>query len=140
MDTGDDDYPGSGYSKKLAGGFLTPNARTLTDSWKLREQVALVSCPRSEPYRFGNPLPISSHLCPFRLWGEGGGGLGKSRPGPVILFASHPTTELPGVESSFKSRMLFSSLLSYERTVPGPRLDRPSPDHPFLVTDLPHGR
>ncbi|KYN28202.1 hypothetical protein ALC57_02262 [Trachymyrmex cornetzi] len=33
-----------GHSKKLAGGFLTPNARTLTDSWKLWEQVALVSC------------------------------------------------------------------------------------------------
>jgi len=112
MDTGDDDY--SGHSKKLAGGFLTPNAWTLTDSWKLWEQVALVSYP--EPNRFGNPFqfPLTSVLPSL---------VGKSDP--VILFASHPTTELPSAESSFKSRMLFSFLLSHVRITPPPPWSSP---------------
>lgn len=78
MDIGDDDYPGfSGHSKKLAGGFLTPDGRTLTDSWKLREQVALVSCPRSKPNRFESPRPAPAFPLTSQPTGRLRRGLGE---------------------------------------------------------------
>lgn len=87
MDTGDDDCPGQGHSKKLASGFLSPAGRTLTDSWKLREQVAFESFSESD--RFNNPfpaplLPLTFHLLEGFGYREGG----VSRPGHSFRIAS----------------------------------------------------
>ncbi|EFN86151.1 hypothetical protein EAI_13623 [Harpegnathos saltator] len=71
-----------GHSKKLAGGFLTPVARTLTDSWKLWEQVALVSwheANQTEPNRSDEPtVPSPSRLSPRVLGREGSARSGHS--------------------------------------------------------------